>query len=280
MITFPNAKINLGLNVLRKRVDGYHDISTVMIPVPWCDILEVVPADNKENDIITVYGNELNCPAENNLVLKSLHQIESYIGKRLNVKIFLDKIIPDGAGLGGGSSDASFMANLLNDLFKLGIEKNVLKDLVGKIGADCPFFIDNKPCLVEGIGDRLKHVSLPLQEYSILIVKPPFGISTAQAYAGIVPRIPEIGLEDLIKSPLKEWHRLITNDFENVAFKFYPELRYLKESLYDLGAIYASMSGSGSAFYGFFKNNSDNLSALSNYYKQQGYTTFYGKLNF
>lgn len=248
MIVYPNAKINIGLNVLQRRDDGYHDISSIFYPVKECvDVLEVVKSDTFE---FAKSGIEI--PDGENLCEKAwklLHK-DYEVG---NVRIHLHKQIPIGAGLGGGSADASFTLRALNDLFELKLTNKELEGYALQLGADCPFFIDNIPKLVEGLGERMTNLELDLSEYEIRLIDPEIHISTKEAYSGVVPETPELSVEEIIQLPIKEWKNKLKNDFEDSVFVKYPELKKIKEKLYDDGAIYASMSGSGSIVYGIFK---------------------------
>lgn len=272
MISFPNAKINIGLNVVRKREDGYHDIETVMVPVGWSDILEIVPSKIPDETKLNVSGRKVDCPAEKNLVFKALREVEKMVGRALPVDIFLRKILPDGAGLGGGSADGAFMIKSLNDEFSLGLTVKDMENIASKIGSDCPVFIRNVPMLATGRGEILEAVHLPLRNWKIIIVKPKESVSTAQAYNGIVPKQPEVPLKSLIQLPVSEWKNSIYNDFENVVFKIYPSFKKIKNTLYDRGAVYSSMSGSGSAFYGLFEPDSDKLADIVHYFGRKGMT--------
>lgn len=253
MILFPNAKINIGLNIVERRADGYHNIESVMYPVKWCDILEIVPAQGNETTLTTT-GRSVNCPPEKNLVMKAynLFRQETGIG---NVDIYLHKIIPDGAGLGGGSADAAFTLIGLNDIFECKLTNEQLADIASKIGADCPFFIYNKPQLATGIGTEFATVELTLNDYHILIVKPQVSVPTAQAYAGVTPMPATHNLIEATKHPIQEWTGIIKNDFEKSVFPAYPEIAKIKQQIIGMGAIYVSMSGSGSAVYGIFHKN-------------------------
>lgn len=254
MVVFPNAKINLGLNITSRRPDGYHELITAMIPVPWCDILEIVPAKGGLTTL-TVSGRDVRCQPQSNLVMKAFKAI----GERTEVPpvdIFLHKIIPDGAGLGGGSADAAFTLTALNDLFVLGMDKKELSEIAAGLGADCPFFIYNKPMLGSGIGTTLEYLDgIELSGITITIVKPALHISTAQAYAGVTPRTPDSLLTDILRLPATQWRGRLINDFEESLHHTHPEIDKIKQSLYDCGAIYASLSGSGSAVYGLFTDD-------------------------
>lgn len=251
MLLFPNAKINIGLDILNKRSDGYHNISTIMVPVMWQDILEIVPSATEETKF-HLYGRPINCPPEKNLVMKAYRALCSRIPDIQSVPIDIEllKKIPDGAGLGGGSADAAFMLKNLNLYFALGLSDEYLAEIAAEIGADCPFFIYNRPMLAEGIGDNLTPVDISFNGLYITIVKPDFSIPTAEAYANIVPATPA--------TPLSECHDLHTllaiakNDFEAPLARKYPLIAEIKNTLINEGAIYASLSGSGSAVYGLF----------------------------
>lgn len=250
MIVFPNAKINIGLNIIERRQDGYHNIETLMYPIPWSDVLEIVPANGDETTL-TVSGRQVNCPPEKNLVMKACREFqrEKAVG---NVDIYLHKIIPDGAGLGGGSADAAFTLVAMNELFECNCSKEELAAMAAKIGADCPFFIYNNPCFATGIGTEFAPANLNLSGTTIAIIKPQEGVSTAQAYAGVTPRLPEKSLEQLINMHIKQWQGVVKNDFEDSIFPILPLIPQVKDYLLSKGAIYASMSGSGSAVYGLF----------------------------
>ena len=265
MVTFPNAKVNIGLDVLRRRPDGYHDISTVMIPVPWSDILEIVPGTTCD-DTLSVSGRHVDCPPEKNLVIKAVKALREHCAFP-PVDIFLNKIIPDGAGLGGGSSDAAFTLVALNELFRLGLSKDRLAEIASVLGADCPFFIYNRPMLCEGTGTTLSPYALNLPDnLSVVIVKPAgVSVSTKEAYAGISPAVPERDLPELLSSlPLDQWQKHIKNDFERSVFPICPVIGDIKERIMGMGAIYASMSGSGSSVYGFFEGDimTDKVAAM------------------
>ncbi len=257
MILFPNAKINIGLSVTQRRPDGYHDLETLFYPVPWYDILEIVPASGSDTTL-TVSGRDVDCPVEKNLIMKAYHALS----KRMlipPVDIFLRKVIPDGAGLGGGSSDAAFTLTGLNELFKLGLSKEELADTAAGIGADCPFFIYNTPMFATGIGNIFTPAAIDLSGMAIAIVKPPVSVSTKEAYSGVIPAMPVCGLPSLIAEPVNCWRDIVVNDFEKSIFAAHPEIAIAKEKLYSLGASYASMSGSGAAVYGLFGKMSDRL---------------------
>lgn len=253
MILFPNCKINIGLNITGRRPDGYHDIETVMVPVAWRDILEIVPGSST-GDRLICSGRPVNCPPGKNLVMKAVNHMRE-IADFPAVDIYLRKIIPDGAGLGGGSADAAFTLVGINKLFSLGLDNDTLRDTAAKIGADCPVFIENKPVYATGTGTTFHHLSLDFSTYGILIVKPPVSIPTAQAYSRVTPSPSSTYLPEDIKLPPEKWRGLIKNDFEDSVFCMHPVIGAIKRLLYDCGAEYASMSGSGSAVYGLFKTD-------------------------
>jgi 4-diphosphocytidyl-2-C-methyl-D-erythritol kinase len=249
MICFPNAKINLGLNVTGKRPDGYHEIETVFYPVPLKDALEIVPSDRFSFDGT---GIPIDAPAERNLVVKALRLVES-LYRLPPVGVYLRKAIPSGAGLGGGSSDAAFMLKLLNGFHRLGIAEGTLEGLAERLGADCPFFIRNKPVFASGKGNVFEPVSLSLKGYYLCLVKPGIAVSTAEAYAAVTPQKPAISLKEAVALSPEAWRGVMVNDFERSLFPKYPVIGEIKRALYDAGAVYASMSGSGSSVYGLFR---------------------------
>lgn len=262
MILFPNAKINIGLRVLRRRPDTYHDIHTVMVPVPWCDILEMVPASGGQGSFNMPGGDPLGIPPEKNLVLKGIRALEKFIGCELPpLDIYLKKEIPNGAGLGGGSADASFAIRGANEMFELGLSNEQMAAVAKTVGADCPFFIYNRPMLAEGIGEILTPVDIPgLHGLTLLIAKPQAeAVSTPSAYAGTTPRelLEGASLAASLAAPVAEWKNdaLIYNDFEDSIFPIRPQVATLKQSISQGGALYTSMSGSGASVYGLFSDS-------------------------
>ncbi|MBP6402664.1 MAG: 4-(cytidine 5'-diphospho)-2-C-methyl-D-erythritol kinase [Bacteroidia bacterium] len=253
MISFPNCKINLGLHVLGKRPDGFHDIETIFYPVPWNDILEIVPnEDLNANTEFKSTGIRVFGPKEKNLCLKA-YQLLSEKYTLPPVKMHLHKIIPIGAGLGGGSADAANTLLNLNKLFKLNIAEEEMEKFSSELGSDCAFFIRNKAMYATEKGNVLEPITLKLKNLFIVIVKPRVHISTVEAYAGISPQKKKISLKELVRFPIEEWKNQIENDFEKTIFETHPGIRNIKTKLYKFGALYASMSGSGSAVYGLFK---------------------------
>ena len=253
MIVFPKAKINIGLRITRKRPDGYHDIETLFYPVGLCDALEfVISAEPLDNDSFTVTGIGTGSDPEDNLVVKTLEKLrEKYSFPFL--KIHLHKIIPAGAGLGGGSSDAAFLLKAILRHFDLLNDEDILKAAALELGSDCPFFIECIPAYATGRGEILEPIRQILSGYYILLLNPGVGISTREAFQNCHPVTPTTSLLQLIEHPATEWKELIINDFEDFAFKKYPVIGEIKESLYSCGALFSSMSGSGSTVYGLFQ---------------------------
>ena len=255
MITFPNAKINLGLNIVERRPDGYHNIETVFYPIPLTDVLEIVPARDGETTL-RCYGNPVDCPVEKNLVMKACRLMQERYEIQ-PVEIHLYKHIPDGAGLGGGSSDAAHTLVMLNKMFELGISDADLAAMAATLGADCAFFVYNRPMMATGIGDVLSPFEVDLKGKTLLLVKPPVGVDTRTAYSRVAPAKPVADLAQTIAQPAESWDGLLVNDFEPSVFAALPQLWLIKAQLMDAGAQYAAMSGSGSTVFGIF--NSDKL---------------------
>jgi len=251
MIVYPNAKINLGLNVIERRPDGYHNIETIFYPIGIQDVLSIEPSETCSDYSFSSSGIVFDDDAENNLIIKAYRLLRSQY-EFPPVDISLHKQIPFGAGLGGGSADAAFTLKALNELFLLNISTRKLETLASKLGADCPFFIKNTPVYAEGIGNVFSSVKVSLKGYWMLLVKPNIHVSTAEAYAGIQPAPCQKSLNDLVKLPMKEWKNQIKNDFEKTVFEKQPQIGKIKDKMYELGALYASMSGSGSSVYGIF----------------------------
>ena len=255
MLTFPNAKINLGLNITEKRPDGYHNLETIFYPVPVEDALEVnILNEGNEKFRLHQAGMEIAGEAENNLVVKAYKLLDA----RFNlppIDIHLFKHIPSGAGLGGGSADAAFMLKLLNEKFNLGLATEELEDYAARLGADCAFFVRNQPTYAEGIGNIFSPITFSLKGYQIWLVKPDIFVSTKDAFARIRPHRPDRSLKDIVQLPVEEWKGIMVNDFEESVFPQFPAIGEIKEEMYRQGAIYASMSGSGSSVYGIFKED-------------------------
>lgn len=248
MIYSANCKINIGLNVQSKREDGFHNLSTVMYPVKGLsDLVEVVYSDKFK---FTSSGLEINCDIDKNLVVKAYKLIENEVGEQLApLHIHLHKIVPFGAGLGGGSSDATFTLIAINELLNLNFSNEKLKDLASKLGSDTPFFVDNNPQLCSSRGEVTEPLEIDLSGLHMTIVKPPIFISTKEAFSGIKPYIDSFDLRNLSVAEIRYWRNYVKNDFENHIFEIYPQLKNVKDQLYASGALYASMSGSGSALY-------------------------------
>lgn len=265
MITFPCAKINLGLNIVSKRPDGYHNLETVFYPIPLTDALEIKYMDEKfpsESPCdLKITGNDIDCNEEDNLVIKA-YQLLAADFQLPRVHAHLVKRIPTQAGLGGGSSDAAYMIRLLDERFRLNIGIPEMERYAAKLGADCVFFITADPSYAEGIGDVLMPADVPgagLGGYYLAVVKPSVAVSTRDAYAAIVPKTPAKCCRDIVRQPIETWKDELVNDFEAPIFAMHPELAAIKQSLYDAGAVYAAMSGSGSALFGIFREQPTGL---------------------
>jgi 4-diphosphocytidyl-2-C-methyl-D-erythritol kinase len=265
MVVFPKAKINLGLRITRKRTDGYHDIETIFYPVGLSDALEFVIQDNPYNqDQLTVTGIDTGGDTEDNLVIRTIKKLrENYSFPYL--KVHLHKVIPVGAGLGGGSSDASSILKGINRHFKLSIDAGKLKDIALELGSDCPFFINCIPSFASGRGEELQPVGSFLKGYSIILLNPGVGINTGEAYKNCRPEIPLTSLLKLTELSINEWKGLIINDFEEYAFSKYPQIGHIRDELYNSGALFSSMSGSGSTVYGIFSEKPSISVRLKNF---------------
>lgn len=253
MIVYPNAKINIGLSVTEKRADGYHNLETVFYPLTGLrDILELnLSGGAKGVCEFENTGIGIDCAEEKNLVVKAYKLLAAAFGLP-GIRVNLHKVIPYGAGLGGGSSDAAFMLKALNEYFNLKISERGLMNYASRLGSDCAFFIRNRPSFAGGRGELLEDTALSLEDYEFLVVKPDCRVSTAEAYAGISPRKAVYNLHNLKDLPIEQWAALVKNDFENTILKKYPEIGRVKNELYEQGAVYASMTGSGSGVYGIF----------------------------
>lgn len=255
MLLLPNCKINIGLNVVSRRPDGYHDLETLFYPVPLRDNLEIKAMDEADADgkdyRMTLGGYPVEGCTDDNLVVRVFRSLQQEFHLP-PLDIYLHKLIPMGAGLGGGSSDAAFMMKGLNELFDLGLSDDDMERRMASFGADCAFFIRDKAAYATGIGDRLTPHPLSLKGKYIVLVKPDIFVSTREAYAGIRPQKPAVQLLDALELPIAEWRDKVVNDFELSVFPHHPELPAVKQTLYDMGALYASMSGSGSTLYGLF----------------------------
>lgn len=254
MIIFSNCKINLGLRVLRKRADGYHDLETVFYPIPFNDVIEVIRTEQQPVQF-TTSGIAVDVAPEQNLCMKAYALLKQLFDLP-PFQLHLHKSIPSGAGLGGGSADAAFTLRLLNNKFNLGLSNERLLDLALQLGSDCPFFIINKPCFATGRGQLFEPVDLlKLKDYKLVMVTPGVHVSTAWAFGCLKIKDHGLSVKEVIAQPVETWKNNLVNDFEDVVFEEYPVIRGIKDSLYENGAIYASMSGSGSAVFGLFDKN-------------------------
>lgn len=275
MLTFPHAKLNLGLFVTRRRPDGYHILQTLFYPIDWCDALEITPTDAPGHQVAWVQdGIQVDCDPEQNLCVRAYRLLQERYPELPSVQMQLVKKIPFGAGLGGGSSDGAHALLMLRQLFQLDISDADLEALAARMGADCAFFcrcgnglntaangakMQAQYC--EGIGHELQPHPLSLRGHYIVVVKPPFGVSTREAYSGVHPVQPAIALDELLNRPLSDWRDCIHNDFEDSVFPLYPQLAEIKDELYRRGAVYASMSGSGSAMFAIFDHEQPDCAA-------------------
>jgi 4-diphosphocytidyl-2-C-methyl-D-erythritol kinase len=251
LIVFPNCKINLGLHILGKRNDGFHNLETVFYPLPFYDVLEIIQSLTTE---LFLSGNKIEGDTENNLCIKAYHLLKRDIPQLPEVKIYLHKVIPSGAGLGGGSADGAFMLKLLNEKFHLQLSQQQLLNYALQLGSDCPFFIINKPCFAQQRGEILETVQLDLSAYKIVLVNPGIHVNTAWAFTQV--KFSEGNqIKNIIAKPVEQWKENLTNNFEMPVFEKYPAIKNIKEQLYSLGAVYASMSGSGSTVFGIFPKN-------------------------
>ena len=263
MIVFPNCKINLGLNIIRKREDGYHDLETIFLPISFTDVLEIIISENKTTGVLHLEGvghlavTGLPVNADDNLCIKAYNLLKQDFPDLPPVKMHLHKVIPIGAGLGGGSSDAAFTLQLLNEKFKLKVKIEQLIDYALRVGSDCPFFIINDPCFATSRGEILQPINIDLTNYKILIVNPGIHIDTKWAFSKVVPHERKISIKEIVTQPIETWKDQLQNDFELPVFTAYPEIKKIKNDLYEQGAIYASLSGSGSSVFGIFSKETN-----------------------
>ena len=258
MISFPNAKINLGLQITEKRTDGFHNLETVFFPVGWSDALEIAHSGEL---CFTTSGIAISGSPESNLVMKAYNLLRKDFDLP-TLKIHLHKQIPFGAGLGGGSADGAFMLRMLNNTFNLDISQEKLLAYAAVLGSDCPFFILNKPVFATGRGEIMNEINLNVKGLYLLLVKPPVEVSTAEAFQYVVPQKPTASISELINLPVQDWKNNLMNQFESSVFPQYPEISNIKRQLYEFGAVYASMSGSGSCVFGFFNELPESLGNL------------------
>lgn len=256
MLVFPNAKINIGLNILEKRNDGFHNIETLMIPIALTDEMEIKASKKKHRGeiILTTSGITIEGNLENNLVSKAYKSLHKDFDLP-SVNLHLHKKIPIGGGLGGGSADAAFTLKALNDLFELKINDTQLENYAAELGSDCAFFIKNKPAIATGRGEKLEHFPVNLEEYFLALVIPNTSISTKEAYSKVKPQIPPTSLKERLLYPVEKWQEVIKNDFEKSVFLQKPIIAKTKKDLKKAGAVYSSLSGSGAAVFGLFNTS-------------------------
>jgi 4-diphosphocytidyl-2-C-methyl-D-erythritol kinase len=258
VIVYPNCKINLGLRILEKRADGYHNLETIFYPIPLSDILEIIEnpdPENSPNFPLSTSGLPIQGTPSSNLCVKAYKLLKKDFPKLPWVRVHIHKVIPIGAGLGGGSSNGAFALTTYNQVFNLGITDEKLAAYAAELGSDCPFFISNKPSYAKGRGELLEPIQLDLSAYTFVVVNPGIYINTGDAFRDIKPAFPEKSLTDIIKAPLERWKDELVNDFEIPIFKKHPDIAAIKDDLYVAGALYASMSGSGSTVFGIFRKD-------------------------
>ena len=264
MIVFPNCKINLGLHIISRRPDNYHDLETVFYPINFTDALEIISSERNTNEF-TVTGLNIGSD-QTNLCYKAYHLLKNDFPGLPFIKMHLHKAIPVGAGLGGGSADAAFTLKLLNEKYLLGLSDEELKNYALWLGSDCPFFLYNEPCFASGRGEQLEPLHLSLSSYKLMLINPAFHIDTPWAFSQIKPATPKQPIKEVIEQPIETWKHALTNDFEMPVFKKYPEIENIKQILYQSGALYASLTGSGSTVYGIFKSEVINVPISNNYF--------------
>ncbi len=270
MLTFPNAKINIGLNITEKRSDGFHNIESVFYPIEWCDALEIISNQNPDATNAVFQSSGLAIPGNesSNLCLKAWNLLQDRIS--VPPMIHLHKVIPMGAGLGGGSADGAFTLKMLNDVYELNLSNDELKDYARKLGSDCAFFIENRPVFCFNKGDEFEDFTLDLKGKFVVLVNPDIHISTAEAYSGVSPKKSQIALKTALSQPISEWKKIVKNDFEEKLLLKYPTIAEVKGTLYQAGAVYASMTGSGSTIYGIFEQEINLKDSFPNFAMWQG----------
>lgn len=258
MVLFPNCKINLGLNIISKRSDGFHDLETVFYPVAIKDVLEIVQQQHETTDVeFTSSGLAIEGDVSNNLCIKAYHLLKKDFPDLPSIKMHLHKVIPMGAGLGGGSADGAFTFKLLKQKFQLNLSTEQLINYSLQLGSDCPFFTLNQPCFAEGRGEKLQLVDLDLSSYQFIIINPGIHVNTGWAFSEIQPKAPAKSVKQIITQPIETWKNELVNDFEEAVSKIHPEIAAIKEKLYTQGAVYSSMTGSGSTVFGIFEKTKD-----------------------
>ncbi len=272
MVVFPNCKINVGLNILRKREDGYHDLDTIFYPIPITDVLEILPSSNQNDPVeFSMSGIQMDANKEDNLCIKAYWLLKKDFAHLPPIKMHLHKSIPMGAGLGGGSADAAFTLRLLNDKFNLGCSTKQLIEYAAALGSDCPFFILNTAAAATGRGEQLTSTNLNLKGYQLILVNPGIHISTKEAFAQLKPCIPGKSINEIIQQPIHCWPNELKNDFESSIFVSHPAIAWIKSSFYQQGALFASMSGSGSTVYGIFPKDAPAFLLPTETYDTTGY---------
>lgn len=251
MIVFPNCKINLGLNIISKRDDGYHNLETVFYPLPFYDVLEIIESSNSSNELF-LSGIEIDGETKNNLCLKAYNLLNKDFPLLPFVKIYLHKNIPPGAGLGGGSADGAFMLTVINEKFNLQLSEEKLLQYALQLGSDCAFFIINKPCFAQQRGDVLEKIALDLSGYKLVLVNPEIHVNTGWAFSQVKPSTPKKSIKEIIVKPVNTWKDALKNDFELTVFAVHPSIKKIEDELYRKHALYAAMSGSGSSVFGIF----------------------------
>ena len=254
MLVFPNAKLNLGLYVTQRRPDGFHTLESVFVPLPWTDAFEMLPAAPGHPTSLTLTGRPIPGDPATNLCVRAYELVQADFPELPPVQLYLHKIVPIGAGLGGGSADAAFALRAANDLFRLNLSVETLEGYARRLGSDCAFFIQNKPVLAVEKGDVFEEISLRLTGTACVVVYPNLHISTAEAYARISPQPPQHSLREALAQPMSTWRATVSNDFETALMPSHPVLAEIKQQLYSAGATYASLSGSGSAVYGLWES--------------------------
>lgn len=252
MLVFPNAKLNLGLYITERRPDGFHSLESVFVPLPWTDALEILPAPAGAATSITLTGRPIPGAPATNLCLRAYELLQADFPQLPPAQLYLHKVVPIGAGLGGGSADAAFALKATNELFGLDLSAEALENYARRLGSDCAFFVQNKPVLAIEKGDVFEEINLNLAGVGCVVVYPNLHISTGEAYARIVPQLPKHPLREALAQPMSTWRDTVSNDFETALTPAHPVLAELKQQFYDAGATYASLSGSGSAVYGLW----------------------------
>ena len=267
MILFPNCKINLGLHILRKREDGFHDLETIFYPIPLQDALEIVHHPSPATDIeFSGSGLKVEGALSDNICVKAYFLLKKDFPQLPPVKMHLHKTIPMGAGLGGGSADGAFTLLLINQKFNLGISKEQLIRYALQLGSDCPFFINNTPCFATGRGETMENISLDLTAYKFVLVNPGIHVNTGWGFSQLKPTAERPSLREIINQPIESWKDSLTNDFEEPVGRHHPEIAAIRQVLYQQGAVFASMTGSGSTVYGIFRKDAAPVFAFPTHY--------------